>query len=1416
MGSKTGSINQNLIVISEEGRVRNINTAACEFLGYKSDELIGQPIGMIFSRNEPCINSSGVSLIRDTDFYQEGGALLAKGGKKLPVWFATSSSLGIDGQADGFIIIARDAEASRQTQKTPDEWVKQLTRKNRYETIIALVTGSIHRSSELQEVLEIAVEAMCQYVDVVEHVSIFLVEGSEAVMRAHGGYPDWFVNRTERIPYPKDFAWRAIIERMPIYCADVDSDTVIGPAGREVGTKSYAGMPLYCEGNTVGSINVHSLFKNAFDQEDLKLLNNVAKQIDIAINNARQTEALRQSEERYRTLFEQSPLGVYIFDQDYQITHCNERLVQILRSSFEKIVGLDIRTLKDQCVLPFMRTALEGQKAYYEGLYDATYSQAKLWVSINLSPLRDSMGNVIGGMAVVEDITQRKRKEEKLRILHNITQALNQSLELEEIYKIAMDSVIQLDNVDLACIYLINESKNEAVMQVHRNFPDDFVQRAGVIPYPRGATWKVINSCEMFNVKNAREDPDVGPAGRDLGFRSMLGIPVTIEGKAMGVLWLLSYVEYQFAESEVELLTSVGNQIAVAIAKANLYRDLSRKKRYEEIVSTVTRSVHRSIDLQEVLENAVESMSNNIEGADNVSIYFVEGKVAIVKAYRGYPKWFMDDVGRIDYPRGFTWKTIIDSKPMYVSNTEDDKVIGAAGLRVGTKSYAAMPIRFEGNTIGTININSFKLDAFDDEELKILEIVAQQIELAISNAQHAEALRESEQRYRNLVETARDIIFTLSPDGTFTSLNAVSESITGWPRDELIGNHFAPIVHPDDLPRAMQLFTCVMKGEMPPVFELRIQNKSGEYLTVESIVTPQIKDGKVVGVLGISRDVTERKSIEEALRQSEERLNYIFDNTPNVAIQGFDIEGRVIYWNKAAEKIFGWSKDEAIGKTLDKLILDEETTHEFHSILKKVTEKKKPYGPSEWKFINCEGSEGTVISTIFPIPSSSGESEFICVDIDITERKRQEAQIHHMAMHDSLTDLPNRRALQEKLEHIISKSDHRKTHAFVVMDLDNFKLINDTLGYLQADQVLVDLAAIMRKTMRPEDLLARVGGDEFAMVIQNVSRNEAKTIAERFYGAINSYSSFLKGYSFELGISIGINLFDSRTDPQMIMAIAYSALAAAKNEGKNRVIIYHSEEYNSVELNQASQWCIRINDAVRENRLILHFQPIIRLDNCEALYMEALVRMMDSANGTILPKAFIPVAERFGLMSKIDRWVVDTVIKSIHKDDGARIFVNLSGSSLRDESLLEFIQHAVAGNKIISNCIGFEITEFTNITNIDRVSQWMIGLKEIGCQFALDDFGIGHFSFAHLLKLPVDFVKIESSFIQNMDTDPTSSAIVKAIIKVSRLMGKEVIAEGVETDAVANILRRLKIKYGQGNYWRSASAEDTYIYRKKI
>ncbi|HWP92058.1 MAG TPA: PAS domain S-box protein [Thermodesulfobacteriota bacterium] len=325
------------------------------------------------------------------------------------------------------IIIARDLTELKQAEKAFLENLTQLSKKNRYETIINSVTQSVHQSINLQEVLENAADSMSRNIQGADFVAIYLVEGAtqstgvnqapdspQAVLKAYRGYPDWFIERVRRIPYPKDFTWKTIISGALRYCADAETDTVIGPAGREVGTKSYVSMPIRLKNEVIGVININSLEKNSFDEEELKLVEGVARQIEVAIKNAQQAEELRQSEERYHTLFDQSPVGVYIFDRDFTITHCNKKMVQILQSSYDRIIGTDMRRLCDHRVQAVLDTVLAGESVTYEGSYVGTTTPAKLWVSKRLSPLRDSKGKVIGGMAVVEDITERKRAEEEL------------------------------------------------------------------------------------------------------------------------------------------------------------------------------------------------------------------------------------------------------------------------------------------------------------------------------------------------------------------------------------------------------------------------------------------------------------------------------------------------------------------------------------------------------------------------------------------------------------------------------------------------------------------------------------------------------------------------------------------------------------------------------------------------------------------------------------------------------------------------------------------------------------------------------------------------------------------------------------------------------------------------------------------
>jgi signal transduction histidine kinase len=351
--------------------------------------------------------------------------------------------------------------------------------------------------------------------------------------------------------------------------------------------------------------------------------------------------------------------------------------------------------------------------------------------------------------ALYLDLNNRNKD---LEILNSISQAVHQLFDLEEIYKIALDEVTALENVDIAMIYLIDEDRNTAVLRAHRGLTDDYIRRAGEISYPNGVTWKVINLGEVVNIDNIQKDKDIGHAGKSLGHQSALAIPIILEQKVLGVIWFASYRERKFNKQKIGLLTSIGNQIGTAVGKAKLYKELSKKNDYEKIISAVAENVHRSINLQEVMDNALDEMIKNIDEVRSVEVFLVEGREAVLSAHRGLPAWFIKRIGRIPYPEGFIWKTILDGEFMYMPDTDKDTIIGQAGRKLGIKCYVSMPIKHDGKTIGALSVNSFKKSAFDKEEIKLLVKVAQQIETSINNAKHAEALEKAHEELEQRVE----------------------------------------------------------------------------------------------------------------------------------------------------------------------------------------------------------------------------------------------------------------------------------------------------------------------------------------------------------------------------------------------------------------------------------------------------------------------------------------------------------------------------------------------------------------------------------------------------------------------------------------------------------------------------------------
>jgi len=402
-------------IIDSEYHVLSVNKKGAEVLGYKHDELIGQQVLDVFHTDDKKLvhNQLKKCLKEPKKIHSWEFRKIHKDGKML--WVKESARVISENGRSFVFIICEDISAQKKAEEDVKEKLFEVAKKNRYEKIISAVTRSVHSSIDINEVFENAVQTIHENIKSADILGIFLVEGRNAVIKAHRGYSEWIIKKIKEIPYPKGFTWKTIIDGEPLYCSDTENDTVIGPAGKKVGTKSYVALPIKFKNETIGSINIHSYKKHAFNQEDINLFNIVAQQIEVAIKNAKQAEELRESEERYRTLYDQSPVGVFIFNMDMKITDSNERLSEILKLSSEDISALELNDLMDQKFTHIFEKTLKGHPAHYENFYLTSSNNVELWLSVSAAPLTDADGNILGGMAVVEDITRRKNMEERLR-----------------------------------------------------------------------------------------------------------------------------------------------------------------------------------------------------------------------------------------------------------------------------------------------------------------------------------------------------------------------------------------------------------------------------------------------------------------------------------------------------------------------------------------------------------------------------------------------------------------------------------------------------------------------------------------------------------------------------------------------------------------------------------------------------------------------------------------------------------------------------------------------------------------------------------------------------------------------------------------------------------------------------------------
>ncbi|PKL78927.1 MAG: hypothetical protein CVV25_09870 [Ignavibacteriae bacterium HGW-Ignavibacteriae-4] len=559
----------------------------------------------------------------------------------------------------------------------------------------------------------------------------------------------------------------------------------------------------------------------------------------------------------------------------------------------------------------------------------------------------------------------------------------------------------------------------------------------------------------------------------------------------------------------------------------------------------------------------------------------------------------------------------------------------------------------------------------------------------------------------------------------------------------------------------------------------------------------------------------QRKCVEDEQDETNQLLQQIIEFLPDATFV-INNDKKVIAWNRAIEEMTGVIKEEIIGKgecaysipffgirrpLLIDLIFEEDNTIEIlykHIKRKGETLYAETYVPDLY-----EGKGAFNWGLASPLYDPAGKMIGAIESMrEVTEQKKLEEKLHYMANHDALTSIPNRYSLEETLKSTITKAKVGVKSALFFIDIDNFKLVNDTMGHAVGDKLLIALIKIIESSLRKDDILARLGGDEFAVILEDTSQIEAEKIAEKLRWAVCESEVQIGDHeaNLNLSISIGCIIIDGELNHEKCLSLADAALYTAKEEGRNRVFFAKPNEEPLDKLTETNQIVSLVKKALQKKLFTIDYQPVVSLVDGKIIHYEALLRLKDKQGKMLSPAKFIPLAEKFGLMPRVDLLVVQMVLKTLHKFPQLKVFVNMSGLTLDDEIILQLIENMISESGIEPSRLGFEITETAAVKDILRAERWVTRLKNIGSLFALDDFGTGFSSIAYLHLLPVDYIKIDGSFVREMDKDPVHKAMIQSINTIASTLGKKTVAESIESEEILNMLKNIGVDCGQGFY----------------
>jgi diguanylate cyclase (GGDEF)-like protein/PAS domain S-box-containing protein len=671
-------------------------------------------------------------------------------------------------------------------------------------------------------------------------------------------------------------------------------------------------------------------------------------------------------------------------------------------------------------------------------------------------------------------------------------------------------------------------------------------------------------------------------------------------------------------------------------------------------------------------------------------------------------------------------------------------------------------------------------------------------------------LDENRRRLAFLLSKSPVVIYSSRASGDFGA-TFISENVTkqlGYQPEEFTENSgfWAEKIHPDDFP--------LVNTEIDRLFEFgshsyeyRFHHNDGHYLWMQDeMILIRDESGNPLEIIGSWSDITERRRMEELLFEEKERAEITLHSIGDAVITT-GVSALVEYLNPVAENLTGWNLEEAVGQPLENVfrIIEEGSRQPALSPVERCLREGKVVGLANHSIlVRRDGREFSIDDSAAPIRNRNEEMiGVVLVFHDVTEERRLSRQAAHDAMHDSLTGLVNRGEFEKRLARaLINTKEHNISHILCYLDLDQFKIVNDTAGHAAGDELLKQISRLLEGLFRQRDTLARLGGDEFGLLLENCQLDQALIIANEIKAKIRDFPFLWAGHGFQVGVSIGVvPITAEKESVNQLLSQADIACYSAKDLGRDRIYVYHAEDSETTQRHSEILQAARMRDAILNDQFRLFCQPIVQLTGEEGmLQYEVLLRMTDRDGGLVLPGAFIPPAERYGLMHAIDRWVIRKTLLTLTNHNIQRMLVNinLSGNSLDDETLLEYVLGQLNEFSILAGHVCFEITETAAIHHLSKAQQFIHAFRGRGGRIALDDFGSGFSSFRYLKTLPVDYIKIDGSFVSDMLSNPGDLLMVEAITKIAHTLGIKIIAEHASNIGTINRLREMGVDHAQG------------------